>query len=738
MDKHDIDELNRVFSAGETCDSALFSEMRTNVLLHIGEHFKNTSEKIIGRLSGSALSEEQKLKLAINHIQCVTKIYKNNLLAMIPNVHFAPKNEKENGDVKDAELSQSVWEHLSDQMNFKEKRNDFLDSFSVIGEMIAFVYWDKTKGKFLGMRQETGDDGELLYNHPVFGKVTDSVDEMGMPLEPSASDDAVFSGEMCLDQIYPPNLIRPENTEKLSEAEWLCVRKNVSVSTARALIETLPKEEYEKKEKFISASSSTTQTVLDGNRAIYTDEKGKCELRYYYFRKSPVYPEGYYYITAGSDGILLEGTLPGGIFPIITEKFDDIPTSPRGRSIIKPLRPIQIEINRMASARAMNSINFQDTKVFLHSGTKMTNGERVGGMRKFYINGPMPEVKEGSAAVQQFTESIGDAVKTMYQLANLDYENQSDQSTDPTSIIYRSKAQQKKYTLYAQKVERFFANIAQTTIELAKIYLEDNEVIRAVGRSEAINIPEFKMSNQAGIRVKALPVSGDPDDLFLKHLTINQALQYGGDLPPHIRQMLITELPFLNKDHIAKDLTLTITNIESDILALDRGEFRQAFPDDDHALYIQKLRSRTKSADFRMLNPQIQQMYQQKIQQHEEMQADQIQKMKAMEESFIPNGPPFVKCDLYENVKGADGKLTNKVVKAVYPMGALLWLRSKLDAQGQTQAMLESLNNKQDQLDILIRAGLLQPGMMQMPEQMQLQQQGMNHGPVLNAQSQPA
>lgn len=714
-----ITDLNSAFTSGEAADSNIFAEMRSNGLLKDGDHYKQVSDRILSRLQDTSLNQESKLFLTVNHIQVVVKTYVNNLLTQVPNVHYIPHNEKELADKKDAELCQAVWSDACYKQRFDEKRHKFANSFVTEGEVVAFVYFDQTKGQFLGYKQKTNEFGDPLFFDPILEEETAaSVDELGQPLEMIESDEAVFSGELCIDTIKPTDLIRPSSCESLEDAEWLCIRKLVPIAVAESLAVGETPEETEELKKLVQEGAESVFTVLDGSRGEYKDTKGMTEVRYFYVRPCPDYPEGYIYITAGSNGILQEMPLPYGIFPIVTEGFDEIPSSPRHRSIIKPLRPVQVEINRLASQEAKNSIIFGDKKVLLPTGGKFSKGDRFDGMRVFKFSGQTPTIVDGDSGFASFGPAIQAKVQEMYKLANIDLELADSAVTDTTALLYRNLSQNKKYVLYAQKFERFLTKVSKLYINLAKHYYDDNTLIRAVGRREMLNIAEFRNVSEMNYRVKAVPVTDNIDSMMGRHLSIEKALQYAGDLPEHVRGQLIKDMPFLSTTKNLDALTLTVENIESDILALDRGEYRPARPNDKHELYIEMLTNRTKQGDFNFLPPQVQQMFEQRINEHQQIMADQIRQRKAMEDSIIPIAPPYVKVDIYENVVGKDGLPTNKVVKKTLPMGAIMWLIQRIEDQGQSQQQLEMLSSDQSQLDVLRQAGLIQPSSPQTPPQM--------------------
>jgi len=161
--------------------------------------------------------------------------------------------------------------------------------------------------------------------------------------------------------------------------------------------------------------------------------------------------------------------------------------------------------------------------------------------------------------------------------------------------------------------------------------------------------------------------------------------------------------PFLNREEIFKDFTLDYDNVTNDILALDRGEWRPPRQFDDHKYVVKKLSTRMNQEDFNFLPPQVQQMYQQKLQMHEQLITKQMQDLQAAEAGFIPSGGYLVAADYYVTEPGGD---PNKTKRVRVPSESMAWLLDKLQKQGQTMTDLtEQSPGVQDQLANMLPHG---------------------------------
>jgi len=237
----------------------------------------------------------------------------------------------------------------------------------------------------------------------------------------------------------------------------------------------------------------------------------------------------------------------------------------------------------------------------------------------------------------------------------------------------------KKFTYYSDKFERFLCRVVETALEIAKDSMPEEALIPAIGKSEYINIPEFKSADKLCYRIKVSPRADDIESQMGKQLTLNHFLQYAGtNISRQDIGMAMRVSPFLNKEEIFKDFTMDYDNVTNDILALDRGQFRPPRKNDDHKYVAKKLSSRMNQEDYNLLPPEIHQLYDQKLLMHEQMAEQALQALQAAEAGFIPSGGYLVKADYYVN-SGKDGQSTKRVA---LPSESIAWLLDKLQKQG--------------------------------------------------------
>lgn len=690
--KTDKKDFYKLFSDGESADQELFSEMRSNILLVSGEHWKRVNKETHARIDkDNDLSKEIKLKLVKNHLGTIMDAQKAGILALTPGVTPFPFNESDLQDTKDAEISKSVWSDIQVKQAFREKIKKWVMSYCDIGEMWSKTYFDPNKGELRGYEQEVNKAGEPLFIGPL-GEITILPMDIatGQPNQPLDSSRPIFSGQVQIQLIWPMNCVRPTGCEVLDDAPWLGIKTMMALSDIKALI---PADAPNREEllNLIRETQETTFKVFDCSRGEYLDAKDQAMVREMYWRPSMEYPNGWYVIMLEEE-VIVEGELPFGLFPLDHAINYEIPTSPRGRSLIKRLRPGQIEINRLASQQAYQQIVLGDDKLITQAGSIVSKGKKFDGIRHIEVNGANPTVLAGRSG-NQFESSLNREILDLYKIANLEYEQQNTASQDINVQLYQKMSQRAKYNPHAGDIEMFLTKVARKALLLSKHTLDEHDFIRVAGKREFINIDEFRRLDDAGYDIKMMPINDDIESVYGKHLSITNLIQYAGSqLPPNLMGKLIKNLPFLNKDKSLSHLTIDEDVVINDMLAMERGKPRPARKNDKHEYMLQMLTHRTREPDFEFLPQIVKDLYEQKIQQHQMFMEQNAQELKALQDKMIPTTGPLVKVDLYQNVQGKDGQMTQKVQKMAFPMSAILDLAQKMQAQGNFTQVTQYLD----------------------------------------------
>jgi hypothetical protein len=663
MKKLDHNELMKLYKDGEQSDNYLYAEQRSNLLLVAGAHYARKGSRFWNRVrDDNRLSEEQKIRLTVNHIQRICKIYENNILSYAPAVAPVPKNETELQDQKAAELNHSVWKDITTRHRWSDKVREIVQDYVRVGEVFHKIYWDENKGKVVDYAPMVDEMGQ-----PV-------VDMMGQPQKDPSKP--IMSGDFCFERIFGFNVFRAKEAKSMTDSWFIGYRKMVNIDDLKARVGNDPE-----KLEMIEASRDETYIIFDGTGSSYNRSENECLVLEYYIRPSMTFPNGYYFICTDK-GVLWEGELPFGIFPIIYCGMDEIPTSPRAYSFIKQLRPIQGEINRAISQVATHQVTLGDDKLAVQAGTKVANGGLQPGVRVLSYSGQAPVVIPGRTG-DQYLPYIGQMIDQFYVIANLQEElAEKPSNLDPYTMLFMSIEQKKKFSVHTTKITQYLIDFCTVTLELAKQYYTEQNLVPAIGRSEIINIAEFKNTSPLFYQITLEPGTEDMETRLGKQLTFNQIMQYvGSNLDPKDIGKIIRTSPYANNELASEDLTMDFDNGTNMILALDRGQMMEPSMYDDKKYLIKRLTTRTRKADFKFLPPQIQQMYQQVINQLIEMDAEEQRKIQEAAQGFIPMSGMAVVCDIYV----PDPNNSSKTMRARVPYDALTWLLKRLEEQGATQ-----------------------------------------------------
>lgn len=676
--KHSITELNQLFLDGESADQELFAEQRSNLQIIAGNHYTRKGSKFHNRIRESKdIPQEQKIRLTKNHVRKIVLTYRNSITNYAPGVKAVPKDKTSLQNQKTSELVNSVWEDAKAKHDMTQKINQWANDYVGIGEVAAKIFWNPMAGKFLGTEAEVDENGQVI------------LDENGQPIPSGVHR---FTGDVDIERWFGFNIVRDAGAKAMKDSPWLCHRKMVQTKAIHALIDSntsFTEEEKEALKKKVNDGPDQTYMVLDGNTGNYKNVKNETMLREYYFRKCDQYPNGYFYLTT-NDAIIFEGELPFGIWPIAFEGFDEIQTSPRYRSIVKQLRPNQIEINRCASKMAEHQISLGDDKILVQNGTKIIPGVTLPGVRSFQYSGASPIVMEGRSG-NQFLELMNQNITEMYQIAMLDEQMAEKPSGnfDAFAALYKSLKDKKKFSIYTDGFESFLKQVFKIYIQTAQKYFDDSHLIPAIGKSEYINISEFKNVDDLCYSVTLEPQTDDSESQLGTQLMLNHVIQYiGPQMAKDDLGKIIKLMPLGNDELILDGLTADYDLATNIMLALDRG---QPMPEKNYSkpeYLIEKLVNRTMKPDFGMLGPQISALYDDAIAYLMDLKTQQQIAIKQAQSQFIPVGGYLVACDFYV----PDPKNPEKLPKRVrIPSEALQWLLDQLASQGSDQETLAGL-----------------------------------------------
>jgi hypothetical protein len=637
-----LDKFNDLFTTAQESERELYAEMRTNILLKNGNHYNKKSSNYIEQLRtrGVIPKESAKIRITKNHLHRILNAYENSILEHNPSTTVSPFNPDELSDTKAAMLGKSVVDWIKQTTQWNKKRAKYVSDLVTVGETFAKLSYDYEMGP-----QVIGEDG--------------------LPQ---------LTGQFKIDKLYGFEVKVDPSARDFDEAKWVCLELIVDKVDLVEMLMAMGREEDIKK---LENAAGGSYMIFDAQRGTHMKKSGKILLREWFFRPTSKRPNGWYALNTDAIDILQE-ELPLGIFPIYKCGFDDIENTPRSSSITRVCRPYQVEINRASSKMAEHQVTLGDDKVFIQSGTKLVNGGTYHGIRAMKFSGAMPVVQPGRSG-EQYLNYIVQNINEMYQAVDMQELIQDKQTVgDPFLMLFESMKRKKKYAKYVEKYERFEVEIFTDALKMAKVYLNENHMIKIVGQQEKLNIAEFKKIDDSGFQVKVEAMSGDIETRFGKVLTTVQILQYAGSsLQPDQIGTLIKQLPYGNSEQIYDPLTTNYDSSVNDILAMDRGIRRDAKPFDNHSYMLDAFMNRIRKTDFEALPDEVKSLYQNRISQHEQFIKQQKEEAQRANQGNIPTDGFLTTVNAsWQNPE------TGKVERIKVPSASVMWLSQQLQKQG--------------------------------------------------------
>jgi len=649
----DIADLQSTYRTSQGGASSHQADMRVSIRLRNGLHWNAMLDTIqqSGKVAAQGLDAIQITK---NHLGNIVDRATNSVMKFAPDAAVAPRSSCELGDIKSSELNNSVLEFLKEDNAMQKKLLQFVKDACTTGETYALISFEPDAGEFLGYETEVD---------PVFG----------IPIPDSHR--AVFSGRVVCSKEYGFNVHVDPEADSFEHAKYATVDKLHWKDKLEAKYKDDPR-----KLSMIKNSTDNTYKVFNGLNGSYAIEDNHVMIHQTYVRPCPMYPKGQFFFWM-DQGILEQGDLL--CFPLFQYNWKDADTSARGFGLIKDLKQTQLEINRIATQAVKESVTLGYSLLLTQLGTKLTQESFGNGMRTVYYQGAKPEVIDGKNG-EQYLQKIKDETQDLYSLANLKmFEEEENFQGDVMAMLTSSMKQKAKFKENGIRFQKFVRDIYGAMLKYARAYLDEETLIPMIGKNEVVNISEFKNTDPMSHQIKIIDSNSDVDTALGRSLQATQLLQYaGGKLNDEQLGLVIQRMPWLDSEALTSEFTKDLRMSQNIILSLDRGQFDPVDPEEPHEYIINKLVGRKKEASFKILPPQIQQMYEARLQQSRQIFKQQQEKAQRAKDGHIPTGGFVVPVQMYG--AGKDGKSE----RLKLPVESLYWLVDELAKQKSSQDRL--------------------------------------------------
>ena len=648
-------------------DRQAFGEMRTAIRFAAGQQDPGMApvpeasggyRTVIGSSEGDGTGASR-IRFVRNHLPRIGDIYCNEILREAPDVEVVPVT---GGDVRAAplaEMNREVYEHhkRATTPNYRQRIDDDVTDFVVTGEIATKLYWDDRVG---------------------------CVREEGVP---------------------PFDLLRAPASRTVEESPWLIYRniytrgqmarifgEGVARATASA---GMAGTDFETRPYVVFRTSDQEYAQVEGT-----------EVLEYYEKPSWRFPQGrYYFFTA--DRLLRQGSLPGGVFPIVVQRFFKTSRFPRGHGFVRNVYRLQLEINRAAGQDSTNMSHFGDDKFVTHSGSNLDAGDRLQGASHLKVSG-FNDIRTSFLYVEgkgmpKYVEYIQALVREMDYKCHI--KTQMEERKGPAkggdlSVVLYSQIKDKKlFVKYAQSFEDFMVTKGKAILSLYRHYLRPEDVIHSGNREKRVLVPDFKRTSDRDFLFAVVAGNESDESRLGKQLVVDNVLQYAGQRLNEANIGLLLRNTALGADRRLIDhFCVDYDSWTYDQVRLEKGMMPPISPVEDFAYKAKMCSERMRKADFLELNPVVQGVFNQYLQVCKDGIARQENDRLRLEKGVIPTDGPLVRTDARRSVPKQGGGY--KTEPLAIPYAALIWLTQALEKQGATQDALSGLP-AQVQADIM-------------------------------------
>lgn len=495
-------------------------------------------------------------------------------------------------DKDGARLAKQVLTMLWDKEQINRKRIDLYMLFQQYGDSYVKVYWDPEKGKDL-----PSIDGNQE------GKEGDITVEIVSPFE-----------------IFPDPLAK-----SLDECRYIVHAKTRPLDYFRERYELghLVKEEDAWLLSMVYQDRINTMTNKTPGGPTNSQQLSNSAIELVYYEKpSTKHPKGRMVICA--NGVkLADKELPIDEIPI--SKFSDIIVGGRfhSESTVTHLRPLQDQQNKNLYRRAQWVNRLLAGKYTVPRGHGLTtealndqSGEvleynvvpnAVEGGRPTPLNVPnIPSYiyKEEEELDRSFNEIIGISEISKGQLPSA--------GIPAIGMQFLQEQDETRIGVVTENNEFSWASVGRIILKFVACYYKTPRMLKIAGKGEEYNFRKF-VGDDLKDNFDVIVVRGStlPNSKVLKRQEIVNAWQIGmlgNPQDPKVSEKVLSMMEYGDVSQMWEDIAADMTQINSQIDMIERGEQPEVNELDNHSLHIQEKNRYRKSDKFKSLSPKAQQI----------------------------------------------------------------------------------------------------------------------------------
>ena len=572
----------------------------------------------------------------------------NAAISVLPN-----SNEQE--DVDAARLAQKVWFHIKNDVHWKQLKRRLVGWVLSCGNGFLLTEWNPNAGEILSSVKEETTEVEQMdeMGNPM-------MNEMGEPIMQSKQQvvgvEQYRTGKLSIKTLSPFSVIPIGSGTELDECDSVIVGEWLSLEEIRRQFPDKGKyvtPEYRDTastfEKFLDGLVSPTTSQVNPQSSGVPSEKGAVVKRYWQ-KSTPEFPDGRLIICANNimlfmgDNPTPKDSTGDRPLPVVHYREIDVPFRLWGRSSVEDQIPDQKAYNKALSIILEHHSLFKGKWVVprgahLKESNLDSSADEV--VEAIPIGGQMPHMA-----------NIHPPQPTLFNVLKQHRENMMEQSgvrevsrgalpsgaRSGVAIQLLQESDTTQIGTTAIDIAEADARVANLALLVAAERMVVPQKIRIIGKNNEVDVVDNFTGDmlRGNTQVVVAGTLGAPFSLVARKAEILDMEQRGAFINPETGRTdwrtVMELLEFGQTQDVFSEQALDEAQAETENREMVNGAMPMAKRYQDHQLHVKIHNRRRKAPEYIELikqQPQIDQMYEQHLQQHGAFLTEQIQAANA-------------------------------------------------------------------------------------------------------------
>lgn len=618
-------QVKDLYRESENYRLAFSANWFLNVAFFMG--FQNVTFSL-SRRELTQISQAGTFMVVANRIMPAVRTFLANLIKNKPTINaIAPTDEV--SDINAAVITEALMQYWYRTRNLQESYEEAALWAVICGTAFGKLFWNPSigpSGTYVPLMLQEGEDVDY------FGS-GDMV--KGVSLVPSGESTRFFRGDVDFLPVSPFEI----HTVPHTVASWRQVRGVIHVSMKHVdwIADNYPNGKEVAPESNMTMGSFYQNRIRGMVSGDFADFIGAGNLSFedhalvleYREKKSRQYPQGRQ-VTVANGVVLEDKESPyADVFPepielgIVPFHCIQVPGRFWSIGLVEPLRPLQIEYNKVRTEIVKNRITVGRNKILapIGSGIQPDDWANYHGIVIPYNNGYKPDVMPAVPLPAQTENEIQYNMRDMDDVSGV-HEITRGINPNPVksglhaNILLEADSTKLGPIIYGMERSIFRVNLG--LIALAKKFYTDKRVIRIVGDDKQTQVYDF-LGSDLTLDLELVPGSAFPRSRAAEQQTVVELWREGMFVDKNGRPDYRRALQLLQLGPVSA--WVSDEDMDKRNQAWENSQFRNgiyvpARSFDDHIVHIEEVERYMKRPDFRVLTPQIQALYEYHRQEH--------------------------------------------------------------------------------------------------------------------------